>query len=427
MRQCIPKYRCFAERRRILAVRCPQKAGNSGPGGQIRIGAMQKKSIPPEQTLSVSGDWQKPLKDKSKFSKEGRDMNKTFVKKITAAALSLALLVTVFSACGKEQKEYEPDSTGTPTQTQAASPVNPLTGEADFPADAVGKRPIAVMVENSPEARPQWGLSTPDVVIEGVVEGGITRMMWLYANVNDIPKVGPTRSARHDYVELAEGLDAIYVHFGGSTYAYNTIKNDKVDDIDGMYDGKYFARDKSRNVASEHTAYTTGDKLQSAIENMEIRTEAKDGYTTPFTFASEKRTLPGGACTSVLAVFSGNYKHTFKYNTQDGLYYNYMNSKEMKDADGTTMAVANVLILYTDVSSVSGSSSGHKDWDLTGGTGVYVSNGTYQNIKWSKGSSSDATSQLKLTDESGATLQLNTGKMWIGFVPADNSGSTVIS
>ena len=184
------------------------------------------------------------------------------------------------------------------------------------------------MVENSPSARPQWGLSTPDVVIEGVVEGGITRMMWLYADVNDIPKVGPTRSARHDYVELAEGFDAIYVHFGGSTYAYNTIKNDKVDDIDGMYDGKYFARDKSRNVASEHTAYTTGENLYDAINTMKIRTEAKDGYTSPFTFASEKRTLPGGACSSVLTVFSNSYKHTFKYNAEDGLYYNYMTARK---------------------------------------------------------------------------------------------------
>lgn len=354
-------------------------------------------------------------------------MNKTFFTKITAAALSLALLVTAFAACGKETPDYETDTAPEASQTAASAPTNPLTGEADFPAEALGNRPIAIMVENSPSARPQWGLSTPDIVIEGVVEGGITRMMWLYANVNDIPKVGPTRSARHDYVELAEGFDAIYVHFGGSTYAYNAIKKDNVDDIDGMYDNKYFARDKSRNVASEHTAYTTGDKLYSAINDMKIRTEAKDGYTSPFTFASEKRTLPGGACSSVLAVFSNSYKHTFKYNAEDGLYYNYMNSSEMKDADGTTMAVSNVLILYTNVSSVAGSASGHKDWDLSSGTGIYVSNGTYQNIKWSKGTSSTPTSQLKLTDESGATLQLNTGKMWIGFVPAENSGSTVIS
>lgn len=106
-------------------------------------------------------------------------MNKTFFTKITAAAISLALLVTAFSACGKETPEYETDTAPETSQTAAAAPTNPLTGESDFKVEAFGNRPIAIMVENSPSARPQWGLSTPDVVIEGVVEGGITRMMWL--------------------------------------------------------------------------------------------------------------------------------------------------------------------------------------------------------------------------------------------------------
>ncbi|MFH5972295.1 DUF3048 N-terminal domain-containing protein, partial [Clostridium perfringens] len=93
----------------------------------------------------------------------------------------------------------------------------------------------------------------------------ITRMMWLYSDVSNVPKIGPTRSARHDYVELAEGLDALYVHFGGSNLAYDKIKADKVNDVDGITDGSYFARDKSRNVATEHTAYTTGENILKAI------------------------------------------------------------------------------------------------------------------------------------------------------------------
>lgn len=352
-------------------------------------------------------------------------------KRTIAALLSLMLIAAVFSACGKQEKTYEREEGSTQPPTTEAAPVvnakvSPLTGLA-ISDDAAGKRPVAVMVENSPEARPQWGLSTPDIVIEGMVEGGITRMMWLYTDIADIPKVGPTRSARHDYVELAEGFDAIYVHFGGSTYAYNTIKKDGVNDIDGMTAGSTFARDKSRKVSTEHTAYTTGEKLQEAIAKKGYRTDARDSGVSTFVFAEEKQTLSGGTCSSVLAVFSGNYKHTFRYNADDGLYYNYMNKSEMKDANGKTMAVSNVLILYTKVSSVQGSSKGHVDWDLSGGTGVYVSNGTYQKINWSKGTSSTPTAPLKLTDENGAELKLNTGKMWIGFVPASNSSSTEIT
>lgn len=341
--------------------------------------------------------------------------------------MALTLAATAFSACGKDEKPLVPDDSSAPvTEAAVQSNKNPLTG-LEVRAEALGKRPIAVMVENSPQARPQWGLSSPDVVIEGLAEGGITRMMWLYADIADMPKVGPTRSARHDYVELAEGFDAIYVHFGGSVYAYDTLKKDKVDDVDGTSAGGYFARDKSRNVATEHTAYTTGENIQKAIADKGLRTEINKNSAAPFAFAAEKRTLPGGACTSVTAEFSKSYKHTFKYNADEGVYYNYMNTSEMKDANGTTMQVANVLILYTGISNVAGSDKGHVDWNLSSGNGVYISNGTYQNIKWSKGTASTPTAPLKLTDENGTELQLNTGKMWIGFVPESNSGATVLA
>lgn len=354
-------------------------------------------------------------------------MQSKILKKTAAACLALVLAATAFSACGKEEQPPVSDDNSAPiTQTAAQSNQNPLTG-LELRADAIGKRPIAVMVENSPKARPQWGLSSPDIVLEGVAEGGITRMMWLYADIADMPKVGPTRSARHDYVELAEGFDAVYVHFGGSVYAYDTLKKDKVDDVDGTASGEYFARDKSRNVATEHTAYTTGEKIQKAIADKNLRTNINQSHASPFRFSAEKRTLPGGTCNSVTAVFSDSYKHTFKYDAAAGVYANYMNTSEMKDADGTTMKVANVLILYTGISGVPGSDKGHVDWDLSGGNGVYISNGTYQNIKWAKGTASTPTAMLQLTDESGAELQLNKGKMWIGFVPASNSGATVLA
>lgn len=49
----------------------------------------------------------------------------------------------------------------------------------------------------------------------------------------------------------------------------------------------------------------------------------------------------------------------------------------MTDADGKQMAVKNVIILYCPV-SLMGDSSGCVDMDLTGGSGVYLSNGAYE-------------------------------------------------
>ena len=63
------------------------------------------------------------------------------------------------------------------------------------------RRPLAVMVENHTEARPQSGLSSADVVYEAVAEGGISRFMALfYCNLSDT-QVGPVRSARTYFLD----------------------------------------------------------------------------------------------------------------------------------------------------------------------------------------------------------------------------------
>ena len=86
---------------------------------------------------------------------------------------------------------------------------NPLTGESDFNEKAVGKRPIACVVENSVSARPQWGIADsknpPDIIVEGEVEGGETRMLWMYADYTAVPsQIGPMRSARPPYIKFSD-------------------------------------------------------------------------------------------------------------------------------------------------------------------------------------------------------------------------------
>ncbi len=350
------------------------------------------------------------------------------LKKIIAFSLILCLLFTL-TACKKDEKNEKTETKNT-TKEAPVVYINPLTGEDGLSSSAVGKRPAAVVVENAPAARPQWGLGSADITIEGLVEGGITRMLWLYSDVSSIPKVGPIRSARIDFVEMAEGFDAIYVHFGGAATAYSAMQSRGTDDIDGNGQGnisgtaQYFKRDTSRSSrGTEHTAYTTGEWLTNAISNTGVRDNIKDSYKTPFSFNEKAATLTGGSCTSVTLSFSQSYNHTFKYNSQDNLYYNYMNSSEMVDENGNQMGVTNVIILYFPSYYTISGTKGSIDMDLSGGTGVVVSNGTYQNIKWTKGS---ASSMLKLTDESGNEFKLNKGKSYIGLVPAANKGATNI-
>lgn len=350
-----------------------------------------------------------------------------YIRKIVAFTLVLCFLFA-FTSCKKTDTSDKKESKT--TEKAKVVKINPLTGEDGLSDNAIGKRPMAIVVENSPAARPQWGLGSADITVEGLVEGGITRMLWLYSDVSKIPKVGPIRSARIDFVEIAEGFDSIYVHFGGADTAYNAMRSRGTDDIDGNGNGnisgsaKYFKRDTSRNSrGTEHTAYTTGEWLTNAVSETGVRYGIDDSYKNPFSFNDKAAALSGGSCTSVSLSFSQSYNHTFKYNSQDGLYYNYMNSSEMVDENGSQMAVSNVIILYFPSYSMISGTKGSIDMDLSGGTGVVISNGTYQNINWTKGGPSD---MIKLTDESGKEFKLNKGKSYIGLVPAANKSATNI-
>lgn len=345
-------------------------------------------------------------------------------KRVCSALLCLCISLSAMSACGKQPE----DKTETTSTTEAVVEVirNPLTGEEGYDKSAVGKRPVAIMINNAPGARPQWGLCTPDIVFEGLVEAGTSRMMWIYANADEIPeKVGSLRSARHDFIELAEGLDAIYIHWGGSIYAYDALRERNVDEIDGKYLGtKYAHRDNNRNTAIEHRGYMIGSEIRELISNKGIRTELRD--TTPlFTFSTENEYIPAGdVCKEITASFSAPYSHTFRYNEEDKLYYNFMKDVPMTQDGGEQMAVKNVVILFTPI-EIYNDSVGCVNMDLTGGNGLFVSNGKCEKITWKKGNT--PSNPLKFFSQSGAPLTLNVGKSWIGLIPDSRESKVEIS
>lgn len=370
-------------------------------------------------------------------------MKKSIIRTVSVL-LATVLMVTSFVGCSKEEPETPGESTSTAPVVESTTEeneipenINPLTGLADLTESAKGARPIAIIVENSPAARPHWGISTPDIVIEGVAEGGITRMMWIYADAEKIPeKVGPVRSARHDFVELARGMDAIFVHWGGSdgsrvglNLGYQAIRNLGVNNIDGKkYEGSYFFRDNTRNTAIEHRGITSCTAIENAIANLGYTTTAKDDGWKPYTVASGVQTPTSIApenCSEISVTFSTGFTHTFKYNTTDNKYYNYLNNVLMTDGnDGSSMAIENVIVLYVPVTTLN-TSEGHKEWNLeaTNGEGYYVSNGVGQKIYWSKAGKS---APIKIKDVNNNELVVNNGQCWMGFVPAGNQSLTKV-
>ncbi len=359
--------------------------------------------------------------------------------KIFSLLMALLFITITFTGCGKKTEETSTTTkkttvkdvvpaTTTPTKepvTDVVVPtsINPLTGEANYPEELIGNRSVLVSVENHPQARPQWGISSADIVWEMVAEGGITRMLCMFSDASRLPdKIGPTRSARHYFVEIAEGFDSIFVHFGGSPQGYNALNSYSTAHIDGMSDSG-FHRDYSRNVASEHTAYTTKADIVKNINTKGFRTTAESGKDKPFKFNNKAVTLPNGKCTSVTVPFSGEYTYKYSYDKANKVYLSSLNGKAFMDDNGTQQNFTNIIIVYATVTPLNDGKA-RVTYDLSSGSGIYISNGTYQNITWKKGGYTDI---MKFYDNNGKELSLNPGRSYIALVPKTNQGQTTIS
>src|SRR5699024_6606618 len=108
--------------------------------------------------------------------------------------------VVIMSACGQEDNS--------PQNKEEEEQFAPLTGENR--EEEKKQRAVTVKKDNQDKARSQSGLSEADVVFEMLSEGDISRFIALYQN-EDPEVVGPVRSAREYFLDLADGYDALYV------------------------------------------------------------------------------------------------------------------------------------------------------------------------------------------------------------------------
>lgn len=298
--------------------------------------------------------------------------------------------------------------------------LNLLTGLYDLTDEAVGKRPVAIMINNIKDSLPQYGIAGADILFEIPVESGITRMMALWGDYTQIPDVCSVRSCRYYYPVFAAGFDAVYIHVGASTSGTQMLEQLGIDHFNGISYGDYiFERDPERleHYALEHTMYVKGQNIPSAMEAEGMRTDLEEEYQSPvfqFNLPGQLTSNPDESCEKLTIHFSEEYFSTFTYNTGDGLYYKeHSGQPHMVQDTGTQLAFTNVFVLETDI----GSKDGYlKEVDCTGGTGYYISNGTMQEIRWQK---KDAFDRIRLMDTDGNELQVNAGKSFIGVTQYD--------
>ncbi len=317
------------------------------------------------------------------------------MKSFVAVALSLALLVGGFAVVNSPLAQA----------TEAGTATYPLTG---LPADSTTWRPVAVSVNSA--APNLAGISSASVVYEVLSQGSQTSLSLVYNNVWEMPMVGPVDQATDALWQFAMPQNSILIQNGWNTYAENLLNCYAYQPVDAQIEGTTaftYQNWGDATLANEYSWYITNVEAYQALESYGVSSE---GETADFFTFGENGTASGGA-SSVWVQYSGSAGTCLTYDAGQGVWTMTTMAGDTVDANnGEIASFENVFILAADASVKDDGYT--RAYDLTEGTGVYLTEGTWQPITWYKG---DVTDSLVVLDAAGETLVVNTGASYIGI------------
>ena len=283
-------------------------------------------------------------------------------------------------------------------------------------------RSYAVMINNHSQARAHHaGLQDAYLIYEIIVEGGLTRYMAVFKD-QDTAKIGSVRSSRHYFLDYALENDAIYTHWGWSPQAQSDISKYNINNINGLtWEGTYFYRDKSLNVSSEHTGFTTMEMLKNAAKRLNYRTTSTEkpllNYEVDEIDTTNMETIPAN---TVTIKYSSSITDKYVYDEENKVYKRYVNNKEhVDDVTKKQYTFKNIITYQVANSTIKGDDKGRQEIANIGkGTGYYISNGVAVKINWEKTSRDIKTIY---TYEDGTPLKVNDGNTFIQIQPKNQT------
>ncbi|MCC6639044.1 DUF3048 domain-containing protein, partial [Candidatus Falkowbacteria bacterium] len=269
----------------------------------------------------------------------------------------------------------------------------------------------AVMVENNFESWPLSGLDKASVVYEALAEGRIPRFMALFPYGTEVEKLGPVRSARPYYLELASPFNAVYMHVGGSPDALAYLKKLDLIDNDQFFWSQYFWRSSDRYAP--HNVYTSSDLMLKMYEEREIDTT---GFYAGWKFDDSKELGVSYPYDIIVNYTDSTYQAKYIYNSELDLYQRYQAKEPMELADGS-LIFANTVIIQEHAHQVL-DAVGRRAIEIVGEGKVWIfAHGKVQEGVWKK---DDVESLTRYYTTTGEEISINPGKIWINVVEKDS-------
>lgn len=349
-------------------------------------------------------------------------------KKTLALAVILGVLLgglILWKVATKKQnseqnKEEQKKEESVISETAPRNPenVSPISG---LPCENWNRRPIAVMQPSDVTARPASGFSDADLVLEmPVITASITRLMGVYVCGNP-EDVGSMRSARHDFVHIAKGLDAIFVHWGRSSIEkfLEILNSGTIDDMNcnndaGKSAGQYCYR-KEGMARGVDSGYAKFSKIIEGAKNFGYRMENKFvGYPHENEAPVDQR--PNGGHLRV--AFAGDYSTEYDYDKESNSYLRTWGGKADTDRNnGKRIAPKNIAVVFASSAQIEGQYNnvqlGDPWFDSSdNGEAYYYMNGKEIKGSWKK-DKAKAESKLYFYDESGKEIKFVPGQIWV--------------
>lgn len=320
--------------------------------------------------------------------------------------VSLLLLTLLLSGCNAEE-----------TLNAVKEPLGNLFPKMEKKIKIVDmnskSRPYAVMINNIKEARPlQSGLQDAYIIYEIIAEGGVTRLLALFHDTNT-ERIGSVRSARHYFLDYSLENDAIYVHHGYSPQAQLDFYSLNLDRVEIM-DPKTAWREREHGVASEHTLFTSIEKIEKGLGKK--RTERNNDFLLDYSINNIdlNKIAVAKIANKVEVEYSWSVKNLYEYDSETQVYKRSVNGTPHKDfVTGKQYTFKNIIIVQIPNQTID--DKGRQDISNIGERdGYYITNGYAVPIKAVKDSRSSQTIYKHLN---GEEIKVNDGNTFIQIQP----------